>query len=125
MEMAELRSFLDCRFVECCMLIPQSNPIRAIHALVLNFISFNVLEYMDDHLVHDCGWTILVAGLALRLDRLYNIGHLCDCHGPHCNHLPHSVRSSQPSILWHMGLLLADSKSRGHGCNLVWRSGMC
>ena len=94
MEMAELRSVLDSRFVECCMLLSHSKPSQPDPRIISKASSFTILEHVDDHLVHDCGWPLLVAGLALRLGRLYNIGHLRDCHGPHCNHLPHSVRSS-------------------------------
>lgn len=66
-------------------------------------------QYVDDLVVHDRRWPVVVAGVDMRLAGLL---HLCRLHcrlRPHWRRLSHRVPRRQPLLVWHMGVPVAGS----------------
>ena len=79
-------------------------------------------EHMDDLLVDDYGGALLVAIVALRVDRLLfrRLFHLL--HWPHRRNLPHSIPRRRPGLVRHLGLAMASLQPRRNGVRVVRRA---
>lgn len=79
-------------------------------------------QHMDDLVVHDRGRPVVVAVMALRLDRLRDRGLLHLRHRSHRCRLPHRFPRRQQGVLWHLGQSVAGLQPRRHGLRVVWRA---
>lgn len=64
-------------------------------------------EYMDDFVVDDCGWSLLVAVVAMRLGRIFYGGRLCLFNRSHWGRLSYFISSYGAGIIWNLGVILA------------------
>lgn len=89
METPQLRRLLDCRLIQ--------------H------------QHVDDRRQLARGGLVLVASLALCVDRLFHCWLLRGLDRSHRRDVSHLLSSGQSSIFWHLGLILACSESSGDG----------
>lgn len=77
-------------------------------------------QYVDDIIVHDCCWPIVVAIMVVRLDWLCycRMLHLLDW--PHWCNVPYRFPCCKQVFVRHLGKLVACLQSRCHGLCLVW-----
>lgn len=76
-------------------------------------------EYMDDYFVHARRWPIVVASLALRLDRLLIVSGLRIRSRADRYNLPHPLCCGESGFLWGLGFVLAYCQPCCHGYRLV------
>lgn len=67
-----------------------------------------ISEHLDDFLVYDCGWPLLVAVMVMRLGWVFLCGYLHLRIGPYRGCLPHLIPGHSPGIVWDLGFVLAD-----------------
>lgn len=83
-------------------------------------ITISLPEHMDDLIFNDSRWTVLVAVLAMRVDRLQPCRDIRLSAGPYCYNLPNPLCCHKQSLVWNMGLFLAYSQPSRYGCDMVW-----
>ena len=76
---------------------------------------------MDDFLLEHCRWLVVVAVLALRLDRLRNRSLLRRADWKNWSQIPPELSRHRPVVFWDMGRPVACAQSSSHGMRLVWR----
>ncbi|KAL1866748.1 hypothetical protein VTK73DRAFT_4540 [Phialemonium thermophilum] len=81
-------------------------------------------QHVDDLVFHDRRRSLMVAVLAVRLDRLLHRGRLRVRHRPYRGHLPHRIPRSQQILLRRLGESLAGLQPRCHGMYMVRRAGL-
>lgn len=72
-------------------------------------------QYLDDSVVHDSRRSVVVAGVAIYLDRLLLLRRLREHDGPHWCRVPHWLPRRQQSVLWYLGKLVADIQPSCYG----------
>lgn len=72
-------------------------------------------QHVDDFVFHDHRWSLLVAGVDLRLARLLYFSLLHCHHWTHRSHIPHWFPSHWPFVFWHLGQSMACFQSCCHG----------
>lgn len=105
----------------CCQYLNLQNKKTATTMKKADKVHFSPNNrHMDDFLFQHRRRLILVAVLALRLDRLRNHRRLRRTHRSHRSEIPPQLSRHRSSILWHLGRSLARPQSRRHGMYLVW-----
>lgn len=64
-------------------------------------------EHLDDFVVDDCGWPLLVAVMVMCLGWVFLSSYLYLCIRTHRGCLPHFIPSYNPGIVWNLGFFLA------------------
>ena len=106
----ELRGLLDSRLFQYCMAF-----IVYHQTVVLTMAT----EHVDDIVQYDNEWSLLVAVLDLRLDRVYYSGHVHLLDRSNRRNIPHILSSCQPSKLRHLGQSMASVQQGRHGLYMV------
>lgn len=85
-----------------------------------------VLEYLDDILFNDQWrrWHILVAILALRLDRILHLRNVHHPDWPYWSDVSYLISRHSSIFIRHMGLLMASLQPSSNGLYMVWRAGV-
>ena len=65
-------------------------------------------EYVDDFVFHDSQWLVMVAIMALCVDRIHHCSHLRLHHRKNWCDLSYFLSSRRESVIWHMGFPLAS-----------------
>jgi hypothetical protein len=137
MEMAQFRCLLDRRFIERRAFLPtalveQLNDSRPLGLIffaskvqleLLKTTLTSASEYLDDFVLHDSRWPILVAIVAMCLDWVYYRWSFCLPNWPNRRDLPYPICGSESCILRNLGFFLADPQSCVDGGYMVWRPG--
>lgn len=72
-------------------------------------------EHLDDLVLHDCQWIVMVAIVDLCLDWLFHLRRLRLCKRSHWRHVSHPVPCYFSSFVWNMGVSVAGFQSRSYG----------
>lgn len=72
-------------------------------------------QHMDDLLVHDCRWSVMVAGMAMRLARLLLLRLFCRLDRTIWSRVSCWIFRSQPCSVWYMGKHVACVQPSRHG----------
>lgn len=78
-------------------------------------------QHMDDFVVHDCRGALMVAVMAVRVDRLCHRWLLCVLDRSHRCHVSHRLPGCGQIQLWYLGQPLACLQPRRHGLCVVRR----
>lgn len=122
----EFRRFLDRRLLQYCQFHPTYlyiyPPPPFFPTASSKLTNWVIPEHMDDILLHDHRRALLVAVLAVRLDRLLfrRLFHLRN--RANRRNLPHRIPRHSPFVIRHLGIPMACLQPRSHGLRVVRRA---
>lgn len=102
MEMAQLRCILGGRFIKHCAFLPTYNFRKRANGDWL-------IEYMDDFVVDDPRWLVLVAVVDMCLDGIFYRSLLRLSYRSDWSCIPYLVSRHGSSVLWNLGIVLAGA----------------
>lgn len=77
-------------------------------------------QHLDDQLVHGIGWSVVVAVMAVCVDRLRHSCMLCVLDWSYRRYLSHWISCREQELLRNLGQFVACLQQSCYGVHLVW-----